>query len=123
MKFYIRYSKRISEDLERGCSYHYTGMGKDFSIEDVACGCGVNESELEYLEWCDQYAQVLNGICAFELEAENVEDAIEEAKEFRFNDVYNSKDMPFFNVLTGDYVDSNVEGCLIENAELVYSNN
>jgi hypothetical protein len=123
MKYFLRYSLNIDKDLERGISYHYTGLDKTFSIEEIENGTGLSIDELEYNEEADMYVQPLSGLCAFELEAETIEEAIEEARGFRFNDVYNTEAMYYFHILTGDYEDECPEGCVISNAELVYSNN
>ena len=122
MRFYIRYSEEIEKDVERGYSFHYTGMDKSFSEEDIESATGLAFDELEYNEEAKQYVQPLAGLCAFELEAETVEEAIEEAKEFRFNEVYNSESMNFFHILTGDYADDCPEGVCITNVSVVYSN-
>ena len=122
MNFYIRYSEEIEKDLERGCSFHYTGLDKSFSEEDIESATGLAFEELEYSEEAGQYVQPLAGLCAFELEAETVEEAIEEAKEFHFNEVYNSNSMSFFHVLEGEYADDCPEGVCITNASVLYSN-
>lgn len=122
MKYFLRYSLNIDKDIERGVSYHYTGLDKSFSIEEIENCTGLSIDELEYNEDADMYVQPLLGLCAFELDAETLEEALKEARGFRFNDVYNSESMDNFHILTGDYEDECPEGCVISNAELVYSN-
>lgn len=122
MKLYIRYSDNIKKDIELGHSFHYTGLDKDFTVKEVAEACNIDENGIEYNVEAKQYVQILPGLCAFELESDNLEDAVEEAKGFKYNDVYNSRDMEFWHVLSGDYCDDCPEGCVIEDVELLYSN-
>lgn len=122
MKFYLRYSEEIERDLERGYSFHYTGMDKSFSEEDIESATGISFADLEYNEEAGQYVQPLAGLCAFELDAETVEEAIEEAKEFHFNEVYNSNAMNFYHIIAGEYADDCPEGVCITNVSVVYSN-
>lgn len=123
-KFYLRYSQDIEKDIKNGVSYHYTDCMLGDSVEDIEAATGLSIDQLEYNEDARVWAYPLAGLCAFELDADNLEDAIEEAKNFYMNSVYNSKDMPFFHILTGDYAPENsaVEGCCIKYAEVVYSN-
>lgn len=123
MKLYLRYSEDIHKDIEKGHSFHYIGLDKDYTVEEVASACNIDESDIEYNEEAKQYVQVLSGLCAFEMESDNLEDAIEEAKEFTYNSVYNSQDMPFWHILSGDYCGDCPEGECIDNVELLYSNN
>lgn len=123
MKLYLRYSENISKDLKNGHSFHYTGLDKDYTIQQVAEYCNIDESEIDYNEEARQYVQVLPGLCAFELESDNLEDAIEEAKNFRYNSAYNSEDMNFWHILSGEYCGDCPEGDCIDDAELLYSNN
>lgn len=90
---YLRFSNDIEKDINRGYSMHYSGMGRDFTPQQVADAFGVDVSDIEYNEEAREYVQALPGLCAFELEADNLEDAIEEAKSFYYNDVYNAESM------------------------------
>ena len=122
MKYFLRYSKNIALDIENWVSYHYTGMDKSFSVEEIENGAGLSIDDLEWNEEADMYVQPLAGLCVFELEADNLEDAIEEAKTFSFNSVYNSKSMgDIAHLLTGEWVEDCPEGVLIENAKLAFS--
>lgn len=122
MKLYLRYSNDIKADIERGASYHYTGLDKDLSAEEVAEACNIDIDEIEYNEEARQWVQVLPGLCAFELESDNLEDAIEEASDFRANDVYNSASMQNWHIVEGRYVGDCPEGDCIEIINILYSN-
>jgi hypothetical protein len=72
------------------------------------------DCEVEEIEVVEDgyYVQVLSGLCGFELEPDSLEDAIEEAKSFRYNSVYNSVDMKKWTIYEGKYNDDCPEGCL-----------
>lgn len=105
MAYFIRYTETPQEDLERGCSYH---------LADVPA---------EGYEWNDYfrcYAQELEGLCAFELDAETEEEAIEEAEEFGFGAIFSSE-MDSYCVLQGQFIDTCPEGCVIRANKIIHT--
>ena len=79
MKFFLRYTNTANEDLERGTSINASGLGvNDCSKEDVALMFNCDETMIDVVDGC--FVQVLNGLCGYELDAETIEEAIEEAK-------------------------------------------
>lgn len=124
MKIYLRYSLNIEKDIERGVSYHYSGLDRrDYrTTREASKALGLDASEVVFNKDSKTYAQVLPGLCVFELESDNLEDAIEEAKQFRHGHVYNSNDMPYWHILSGSYTGDCPEGDVINDIELLYSN-
>ena len=125
IKFYIRYSDNIKKDIRKGYSMHYTDFDKkDFkTAKELAEALDIEDPEtVIFNKDSKTWVQKLPGLCAFELEADNLEDAIEEAKQFEYNSVYNSEDMPFWHILEGEYIDDCPEGEVIEVINLLYSN-
>jgi len=134
--FFLRYTSNPERDLAKSYSYHqiqdlnnYDGLEKYVNQVDVYDGLSPIEVaakeldlEVEDLEVIDGVVlQKLNGLCAFELESENIEDAIEEVKDFKFNSVYNSKDMGQSAVIfTGIYNEENEEGVLFSPEKIVW---
>lgn len=105
MRYYIRYTETPNADLERGVSYHLA------------------EVEAEGYEWNDyfnSYAQQLSGLCAFELEAETLEEAIEEAAAFKVNSNFNSQNGDSYCILSGVHVDDCPEGVVVRSDKIVY---
>lgn len=123
--FFLRYSNNIHKDIDRGVSYHYTGLDKSSfeTAEEVAEAFNIPAEGVVYNEDAGQWLQELPGLCAFELESNNIDDAIEEAKEFRYNNVYNSEDMQNWHILEGCYVGDCLEGDIILVEKILYSNN
>lgn len=128
MKYFIRYTENAKEDFERKTSYH----NSDYKIGDVAKWNDEDErGEVEILAeaWdCEIdevvclggfYSQELSGLCAFELDAETEEEAIEEAKEHNFNSVYNTADFPSYAVFSGKFVEDCPEGCVMLPTKIV----
>lgn len=132
MKYFLRYTENANEDLERNESYHASGLNeKDCSIDDVAAmfDCDVDEIELldngkynndvENGDMC--FFQVLDGLCGFELEAESLEEAIEEAEEFYYNSVYNSESMTNWAIFEGYLVNDCPEGICFNAYKIAYT--
>lgn len=131
MKYFIRYTGNANQDFERKCSYH----NSDYKVGDVS---GWNEdderSEVEILAeiWdCESeevviiegyYSQELDGLCAFELDAETEWEAIEEAKEHNYNEVYNTNDFTSFVVFSGILLGDCPEGCISLPIKTIYEN-
>ena len=86
MKYFLRYTNTANEDLERGTSVNASDLDvNEISKEDAAAMFGCDEEMIEEVNGC--WFQILNGICGYELEAETIEEAIEEAateKQFAF---------------------------------------
>lgn len=133
MAFYLRYTENPVEDLLRGVSYHASGMSvEDTTIEKMAASFDCDEEDIVKLDWglymkgksdgnmC--YFQELNGLCGFELESETLEDAIEEAKEFEHDFVYNSSNENW-SIFEGDYTGDCPEGELFSPVQISYDNN
>lgn len=131
MKYFIRYTENANQDFERKCSYH----NSDYKVGDVAKWNDEDErTEKEILSktWnCEieevvvidgYYSQELSGLCAFELDAETEEEAIEEAKEHNFNAVYNTDDFPSYTVFAGRFIDDCPEGCVFIPTKIIYEN-
>lgn len=94
--YFLRFTENPEADLERGQSYHYDDDGNKYEV---------------------------GGLCGFELEAETLEEAIEEVKEFSWNYVYNFKSMgDIACIFTGEDVDTVPDGDVFEAEELVWVN-
>lgn len=105
MAYYIRFTDTPKADLERGVSYH---------LSDVPA------PECEWSDHFKCYAQPLSGLCAYELESETEEDAIEEAASFK-RDVFDSaSDLDSYCVIKGVYVDDCPEGVVITAQRIVF---
>jgi hypothetical protein len=127
MSYFIRFTDNASADLQRGVSYHQTGF-------PIGCTTGY-DIEVSETEWvsnaigCEQgdivtyngvYLQELAGLCAFALDADNVEDAIEEAATFSCGifDVANDS----YCIMSGTAVDTCPEGEVIRGKAVVFIN-
>lgn len=79
MKYFLRYTNTANEDLERGTSINASDLDiNETSRADAAVMFGCEECMIEEVNGC--WFQVLNGLCGYELEADNINDAIDEAK-------------------------------------------
>jgi hypothetical protein len=80
---------------------------------------GCDSSDIEYIEDMKCYAQSLGGLCAFELESDNLEDAIEEAKEINVGSYSfeSMKDIAY--IFEGQYHDSCPEGAVFNRGKLI----
>ena len=130
--FFLRYTNSPEEDLNRNASFHASGISKDDStIESMSEAFDCDEESIVLLDnglyangipdgdVC--YFQKLDGLCGFQLESNNLDDAINEAHKFRFNGVYNSEDMNSVIVIfKGSFIESNQEGCLFDAKKIVY---
>ena len=132
--FFLRYTNTANTDLERGTSYHSSGISETESTKSrIAEAFSCNEDDVVLLDngafnkgvengdMC--YFQALGGLCGFELTSSNLEDAIEEAGDFYYNSVYNSKTMgDMITIFEGDYLEGNEEGCLFIAKKLFFQN-
>lgn len=104
MAYFIRFTDTPKADLERGTSYHLA------------------EVEADGYEWNDHfncYAQDLGGLCAYELEAETEEDAIEEAETFQ-QDIFDAQsELDSYCVIEGKYLEDCPEGVVIKAAKII----
>lgn len=125
MALYLRFSTSIQEDIERGTSVHCTSLDRSHIATEQEVEECFNIENVIYVENHEilgtQYVQVLDGLCAFELDADNLEDAIEEAKTLE-RDGYSSESCPDWHILEADYCGDCPEGDLIDNITLLYSN-
>jgi hypothetical protein len=133
MAYFLRYTETPKQDLKRNASFHASGLSKkDSTMKNIANLFGCEEDSIVLLDngmynnsiangdMC--YFHQLEGLCGFELEAETLEEAIEEAKEFGFNEVYNSDSMrDIITIFEGEYLDDNLEGCLFDAKKIVYN--
>lgn len=121
MKYFLRYSDNPEIDLERNASLHLSDLdASNIDAESAANSFGCDVEDLIEVDglWC----QKLEGLCAFELEAETLEEAIKEAEEFNFNGVYNSNVMgDLITIFTGEFEDYNLEGVIFTAKEIVYT--
>ena len=133
MAYFLRYTQNAQLDLERNSSFHASGLSeKDSTTENIA---SLFECEIEDVILLDNgiyndgvsngdmcYFHQLEGLCGFELEADTIEEAIEEANDFGFNEVYNSDSMgDIVTIFEGEYLDENLEGCLFDAEKIVYN--
>lgn len=113
--YYIRFTDDIKRDKKHGHSYHFTDADKkdyatlkeilrDFPRFDD------DGNELTYNKKFDRWAYKQKGLDAFDLDADSEADAIEKAKDFYYNSVYNTRDMPDYAVVVGQYVGECPEG-------------
>lgn len=84
MSYFLRYTNTAVKDLKRGTSIH----ASDFcgSKKEAAEMFGCDKESVKLIK--GSYCQVLDGLCGYLLEAETLEDAIEEVeitnKQFSF---------------------------------------
>lgn len=106
MGLYIRFTDTPKQDLQRNESYHLAG---DICYE----GC-------EWNDYLKCFAQPLGGLCAYALDAETIEDAIEEAATFK-KDIFNAEnDCDGYCIMIGEYVGDCPEGDVISASEIVF---
>lgn len=80
MAYFLRFTETANEDLERGTSIHASDLSiNDYTIEQASeiFGCDVDMVG----EFNDCHCQILAGICGYTLNAETLEEAIEEIEE------------------------------------------
>lgn len=83
MEYFLRFTETAKKDLNRGTSIHATGYDKSMCTKKEI-------SELMNCEVSDikvvggLYVQVLNGLCGYLLQAETIEEAIEEVSENKY---------------------------------------
>jgi hypothetical protein len=93
MAFFLRYTQTPQLDLEIGVSGHYNDEGEK---------------------------EELDGLCGFELEAETIEEAIEEAQLHNEGIVYNFKSMgDIAYIFEGKFLDFVPDGHVFEPAKFI----
>jgi acyl CoA:acetate/3-ketoacid CoA transferase alpha subunit len=103
MSFFLRFTNTAKNDLKRGTSIHATGYDKTICSKKAMSellGCDVSDIKIVN----GLYVQVLNGICGYLLEAETIEEAIEEVND-------NSYQFDFVGravIFKGRYVENDV---------------
>ena len=103
MKYFIRYSETPNADLKRGVSFHHNSWK------------GVFNEEFGYK------VEELNGLCAFNLDSDNLPDAIIEASEADFGGDYKSSGSLSYVILTGKENGLCEEGITILGADIVFT--
>lgn len=114
MKYFLRYTATPNADIERGESYHVTGLYDKEEFAQVA-----EQEGYEWNEFFGAYVEVLNGLCAFELDAEDLEEAIEEAETFKKAD-YKTTPESSYIICTGVIVGDCPEGEVIRVKEVLH---
>jgi len=105
MKFYIRFTDTPSADLVRKVSYHLSDVEAEGYV---------------WNEYFNAYAFELPGLCAYELDVENVEEAIEKAGSFQ-QDIFDAQsELDSYCVLAGTYVTDCPEGDVINPTEILF---
>lgn len=80
MAYFLRFTETAKEDLERGTSIHASDLSINAcSTEEAAEIFGCNVDNVGEFNEC--YCQILDGICGYTLNAETLEEAIEEVGE------------------------------------------
>lgn len=80
MAFFLRFTETAQQDLERGTSIHASDLSiNNFTAEQAAESFGCDIDSVGEFNGC--YCQILDGICGYTLNAETLEEAIEEVEE------------------------------------------
>lgn len=79
MAYFLRFTETAQNDLERGTSIHASDLSiNDFTPEQAAESFGCDVDSVGEFNGC--YCQILDGICGYTLNAETLEEAIEEVE-------------------------------------------
>lgn len=104
--YFLRFTSTAEADLRRNVSYHSTGIRKeDATKKEVAEMLDCNVSAIKVLK--GYYVQELNGLCAFEVEADSIEEAEESVEQYQNRYQYGESWAIFSGVYRGDCP----EGC------------
>jgi len=112
MAYYLRFTETAEQDLERGTSIHSSDLSvNDFTTEQAANYFGCDIEAVGEFNGC--YCQILDGICGYELQAETLEDAIEEvnSNQYQFSSIGKAV------IYSGRYSSQNV---LVPDGDLFY---
>lgn len=78
--FFVRFTTNANKDLERGQSFHATDFAKgEIKKSRLAEMMGCEKDDIKIID--KRFVQMLDGLCGFELEAETLEEAIEEVED------------------------------------------
>lgn len=103
MTYYLRFTDTPHKDIKRGHSYHLSS--------EKASGFRFNK-------YFNCYAQKLSGLCAYEIEADDLQEAIEIAEAFRCTVFSGERDS--FCIMSGIYLDDCPEGAIIKPLTILY---
>ena len=110
--YFLRFTQNPEQDIERGTSAHYSDLKvNETDQENAASLFGAEVEEIQDIEgyWC----HVLDGLCGFQLQADTLEAAIEEVKDFEHNSVYSMQTMgDIATIFSGVYSNEVPEGCV-----------
>lgn len=101
MAYFLRFTNTANQDLERGTSVNWS----DYKVgtikpKKVAELFGCDEDNIGEFE--GNYCQVLNGLCGYELEANTLEEAIEEVEDNAYQFSYVGKAVIFSGKYSND---------------------
>lgn len=113
MAFFLRYTEQAQKDLKRGTSVHPSDITDKKTAIEVLGGDIAKVNGF----WC----QVIDGLCGFELDAEDLEEAIEEAQDHRCG-AYDFRSMGKMAVIfEGEITSADVpEGCAFNPSKIAY---
>jgi len=124
MAFFLRFTNNPILDLQRGSSYHFSSFSKGFHSSDeekeikyVAEMFGCDSDDIEYID--NKYVQALGGLCGFELDSEDLEDAIDEAKKINVGSYSFEAMKDIAYIFEGQYYDSCPEGAVFNRGKLI----
>jgi hypothetical protein len=112
MAYFIRWTETPEADLARGTSLHMTGLDEKYMAAELL-GCEEDELKLVDNQWC----QVLPGLCGYECESDEVEEAIQELG----NAIKNGIDYfeKTFTLFEGEWMGGCPEGCIFRAARII----
>ncbi len=98
MAYFLRFTETAKKDLKRATSLHHTGYDKTICNKArMAELLGCDASSVKLLNGL--YVQVLDGLCGYLLEAETLEEALEEVE----NNTYQFEEIGKAVIFTGRY--------------------
>lgn len=119
MNLFLRFTETPEEDMNRNTSIHIT----DASSIDEAVEMYGGEAE-DYVITEMGVGQIIDGLCGFILDAENLEDALKEIDERYSNPMsqYNTVSNPSFAIYEGEYADGDVpDGTAFYAQKIIYN--
>ncbi len=131
MAYFLRFTETPQLDIERGTSYHLSGirlgdvydteynlLEGDEAIERVAELLGCDESDIVLFD-NGTYAQAIGGLCCFDLESEDLQSAIKEAKGVSSGAYSYKTHGHMAYIFEGECYDLCPEGAVMTNAKLI----
>ena len=83
MAYFLRFTNTAQHDLDRGTSIHASDLSiNDFSTKQAAEIFGCDIDSVGEFNGC--YCQILDGICGYLLQSENLDEVIDEIKEKKY---------------------------------------